>query len=366
MPEPSPGTDQPDGTTRVLHFGDASWVAGGGISTVIRRHLARRLPGFRMEAVATVDPGARGLVTRNRHLLGAWRALTALRDEQAVVHVHLSQRGSLVREGSVLVGARFLRLPSVVTVHGSSTANQGVLARRAMRLVLDQATAVHLLAGAHRAGLDGGRTPTTFVIGNDVSAPDTVPPLGDRPRTVVFGGRIGFRKGVDVLLEAWRTADTAGWTLLLAGPVDDDVVELLDAARADDPTVVLLGPLSADELLDQLTRAQVAVLPSRAEAMPMFLLESLGAGCAVIGSAVGGVPEMLDEGRLGMVVEPGDVTSLVVALETLLHDDALRASLGGAGRRRVIERSAEASGRWSTVYRSLTGDRSGRQTCEAT
>jgi glycosyltransferase involved in cell wall biosynthesis len=356
--DPSGGRDHQARTTRVLHFGDASWVAGGGISSVIRRHLDRALPGFHMEAVATVDPAAQGLLPRNRHLLTAWRALGSLRSADAIAHVHLSQRGSLLREGSVLVAARLLRIRSVVTVHGSSTAAQGPLARRAMRLVLGQATAVHLLAETHRERLGTGRPAgTTFVIANDVAPPESVPSMDMRTRTVVFGGRVGLRKGVDVLLDAWRAAATAGWTLVLAGPVDDDVADMVSAAAADDPTIVVLGPISGEEVMQQLVRSQVAVLPSRAEAMPMFLVEALAAGCAVIGTAVGGVPDLLDDGKLGMLVEPGDVAGLTAALETLTGDEALRGSLAEAGRRRVVQQSADASHHWAAVYRSLSGTR---------
>jgi glycosyltransferase involved in cell wall biosynthesis len=354
MPSTSLDRGRRGGETRVLHFGDAWWVAGGGISAVIRRHLARTLPGFRMEAVATVDPSARGVLRRNRHLLGAWRALLALRADGAIAHVHLSQRGSLLREGSVLVAARLLGVRSVVTVHGSSTATQGPVARTATRLVLGQASAVHLLAETHRERLGADRRPwTTFVIANDVAPPDVVRPLDSRTRTVVFGGRVGFRKGVDVLLEAWRAADTDGWTLVLAGPVDDDMAATVSAAQADDPTVIGLGPIAGEDVMEHLTRSQVAVLPSRAEAMPMFLVEALAAGCAVIGTSVGGVPDLLERGRSGLLVEPGDVAGLTAALETLLHDHALRVSLGQAGRRQVVEQSTDASRHWSTTYRSL-------------
>jgi glycosyltransferase involved in cell wall biosynthesis len=102
----------------------------------------------------------------------------------------------------------------------------------------------------------------------------------------------------------------------------------------------------------------VAVLPSRAEAMPMFLVEALAAGCAVIGTAVGGVPDLLDGGRLGMLVDAGDVAGLVAALETLTRDEALRGSFGEVGRRHVVAQSADASDHWAAAYRSLTGTRS--------
>jgi glycosyltransferase involved in cell wall biosynthesis len=337
--------------TQVVHFGDAWWVAGGGISAVIRRHLDRELTGFSVEAVATVDPAARGLLQRNKHVPRAWLTLLRLRARDAIAHVHLSQRGSLVREGSLLVAARLLRIRSIVTVHGSSTATQGPIARTVLRRVVAQASEVHVLTETHRDQLGRG-----FVVGNDIRTPEAVAPLELRAKTIVFGGRVGFRKGVDVLLDAWRVADTEGWRLVLAGPIDEDVAEMVGTARAEDERVVVLGAITGEELMDHLMRSQVAVLPSRAEAMPMFLVEALAAGCAVIGTSVGGVPELLDDGRCGLLAEPGDVAALAACITALTRDSDLRYALGRAGRRHALEQSSDASRRWSAAYQRLAGN----------
>jgi glycosyltransferase involved in cell wall biosynthesis len=282
-----------------------------------------------------------------------------MRHTDAVAHVHLSQRGSLVREGSFLVGARALGIKTIVTVHGSSTAAQGPIARTLMRMVLHQAGAVHVLGETHRKRLgigQSGRQPVV-VAGNDTVVPDTVPPLLDRSKTFVFGGRIGFRKGVDVLLSAWKTAEADEWQLVLAGPVDDDFSEILSSAQAADESIVWLGPVAPEAVLQRLLAAQVAILPSRAEAMPMFLVEASAAGCAVIATSVGAVPELLGLGTCGLVAEPGDVEGLTRCIDELVRDETLRVSLGDAGRRRAIAQMSESSRQWSIAYRTLVPDR---------
>jgi glycosyltransferase involved in cell wall biosynthesis len=68
------------------------------------------------------------------------------------------------------------------------------------------------------------------------------------------------------------------------------------------------------------------------------VLEAMARARPVIGSAVGGIPELIEDGVTGMLVPPGDVSALAIALERLLADAALRARLGASARTRVGER----------------------------
>jgi len=88
-----------------------------------------------------------------------------------------------------------------------------------------------------------------------------------------------------------------------------------------------------------LAGARVLVLPTRErEGMPTSLLEGMLAGVAVVASRVGGVGEIVDDGRNGLLVPPGDAPALATALGRVLGDDALRRALASKGRRHVLER----------------------------
>jgi glycosyltransferase involved in cell wall biosynthesis len=151
-----------------------------------------------------------------------------------------------------------------------------------------------------------------------------VPSGTPRPKEqlVVFGGSISHRKGVDVLTAAWQALRDQrpddGWTLVLAGPtVDPEVVPTgLDDAE-------FVGPLGHDALMALLERSSVAVLPSRNEAMPMFLLEAMARGNCIVSTRVGGIPSVLDSGS-GVLVNPGDAAMLQAALEKVTTDAAFR------------------------------------------
>jgi glycosyltransferase involved in cell wall biosynthesis len=99
----------------------------------------------------------------------------------------------------------------------------------------------------------------------------------------------------------------------------------------------------------------VFCLPSHHEAAPISVLEAMQAGRPCVASAVGAIPEMLDHGRCGVLVAPGDAEGLAGALARVVGDDALARSLGDAGRERVREHySAEVvARRYAALYREL-------------
>ena len=87
----------------------------------------------------------------------------------------------------------------------------------------------------------------------------------------------------------------------------------------------------------ELEQADVFVLPSLNENLPLALLQAMATGLPCIASGVGGIPEVLDAG-CGMLVAPGDVGSLRAAMERLIDEPGLAARLGAAARSRVAER----------------------------
>ena len=166
-------------------------------------------------------------------------------------------------------------------------------------------------------------------------------PKDGRP-LIAFVGTITPRKGLIDLRDALVRVRARGLGFAVAIVGDDrqegpGVAAQVQAAYAsaglDDAEFT--GALSHDAVKELLGRADVFCLPSHWEGFPLSMLEAMASACAIVGSRVGDVPEMLGEGSAGMLVDAHDVAGLEEALRRLCEDAAERERLGAAARARV-------------------------------
>jgi glycosyltransferase involved in cell wall biosynthesis len=152
-------------------------------------------------------------------------------------------------------------------------------------------------------------------------------------RIALFVGNKYELKGVPTLLEAWSIVGRELPDALLW------IVGLEPRGRVDHlPTVQWFGWLDDRKRLDELfAEASLLVLPSRFEAFSNALLEGMGNGLPCVATAVGGTPEIVDEGTTGLLVPPGEPEPLAAALIQLLSDPDKAERFGRAGRQKVLE-----------------------------
>jgi starch synthase len=195
----------------------------------------------------------------------------------------------------------------------------------------------------------------------------------DKP-SVVYVGRITRQKGLPYLLRAAATFPKDAQLVLLAGAPDTpeiatEVESLVDELRASREGVVWVqAMLPKDEVIQVLTHATVFVCPSIYEPMGIVNLEAMACETAVVATATGGIPEVVEDGVTGLLVpieqmadgsgtptEPDRfVADLASAVNRLLEDPDRAAEMGRAGRHRAVEHFSWASiaERTLDVYRS--------------
>jgi glycosyltransferase involved in cell wall biosynthesis len=306
---------------RAHHFGPHPGYAGGMGSVLLL--LAQR--GIGADSVTvhpTWVPNSRRQAARLT--LSALHAVARL-DPDEIVHVHLSTRGSLVRKGAILAYASRRSLPTVVSLHGADFAefadrNPWLVTRVLARARVITALSDDAAAAARRLAPGA----TVRQVPNPILIPDRVAPASDTDSVALFAGEVGIRKGADVLERAWTIVHDAlpRARCIVIGP-DGDFVP-----QATDSLTVL--PAAGPEAIGALLReARVAVLPSRAEGMPMFLLEAMAAGRPFVSTPVGAIAQLADSG--GMLVPVGDHEALAVALIELLDDPGRAEQLGRRG-----------------------------------
>ena len=163
-------------------------------------------------------------------------------------------------------------------------------------------------------------------------------------------------KGYDVLLDAAHLVASHGADIRFAavgyGPLEEELTERHRQLGLGE-RFEFLG--RRDDALRLLTGADVFVLPSHQEGLPVALMEAMSVGLPTVATAVGGVPHVLTDGQDALVVAPGRPDLLAQAIERLAHDDMLREAMGRAAKRSsAIFDVRTATRRVEEIYRDLT------------
>jgi glycosyltransferase involved in cell wall biosynthesis len=317
----------------------------GGIAAVVRGYRNGGLfDRFRITYVTTHREGS--ALGKALAALGAYaRLCSALATASApLIHIHLASRASFWRKSVVCALAAAWRRPYVLHLHGGDFSKFydeecGGFAKAIVRRVLGRAAVVLALSEHWRATLlricpDARvRTLPNSVALHSPGARNAAP---DSLR-ILYTGRISERKGTFDLLRAFaRVAPRFPQAVLICAG-DGEGQRLLEQAESMGlkGRVVCPGWLSSEEVRKELDRASVFALPSHAEGVPMALLEAMSCGLPVVTTPVGGIPEVVQSTRNGLLVPPQDIDALEKALATVLDSPAERERLGTEARETI-------------------------------
>jgi starch synthase len=181
----------------------------------------------------------------------------------------------------------------------------------------------------------------------------------DRTRPfILFVGRITRQKGVPHLLRAVRDIDPAAQVVLCAGAPDTPEIDqefrdlYQELSRVREGVHWIPQMLPRPEVIQLLTHAAVFVCPSVYEPLGIVNLEAMACGTPVVASRVGGIPEVVDDGRTGVLVQVDDdfEAALARALDAVIGDPEGARRMGEAGRVRAVEEFG-----WDAVARRTVG-----------
>ncbi|WP_055491235.1 glycogen synthase [Streptomyces sp. TP-A0356] len=346
--------------------------------------LARELGSLTDLDVHCWGEGGAGGVVRHR----PWPTLDTANDALRTFSVDLSMVAAL--EGRELIhshtwyanlaghlGKLLYGVPHVMTAHSleplrpwkaEQLGGGYALSSWAERTAIEAADAVIAVSGAMRddilgcyPALDPARV---HVVHNGIDTTlyrpdhdtDVLARIGlDRHRPyVLFVGRITRQKGVPHLLRAVRDIDPAAQVVLCAGAPDTpeldrefrELFEELSRSRGGVHWIPKMLP--RPDVIQLLTHAALFVCPSVYEPLGIVNLEAMACGTAVVASRTGGIPEVVDDGRTGLLVDVDDDFEgrLARALDAVLGDPEAAERMGEAGRKRAVEEFG-----WDTVAR---------------
>jgi glycosyltransferase involved in cell wall biosynthesis len=264
--------------------------------------------------------------------------------DPTIIHIHVASRGSTLRK--VILAEMVARAgrPLVLHAHGSEFdlfhRRLPAAVRRNVNRTLQRANVFITLSTQWRDFYveECEISPSQIVVlPNPVRVPAEVPDRSARD-TVQFLhlGRLGERKGAYDLVNAFAGLPEGlrnRARLVMAG--DGDVEGVRKMAEPLGSQVEVHSWIESHERDQLLSQSDVFALPSRAEGVPMALLEAMANGLPSITSPVGGIPDVFRNGQDGALVTPGDVEQIRAAMARLISDDAARLAAGRAARERA-------------------------------
>jgi glycosyltransferase involved in cell wall biosynthesis len=249
-----------------------------------------------------------------------------------VLHAHCAYPDAV----GVALAASLLRVPFVVTAHGSdiNVYSDNPLIRPQLRWALRRAGAVIAVSEAIQHRIRDLVPDVSDRVVHIPCAGVSREPFAPRDcdearrrlglegisRLVVFAGRLVSIKAIDVLLRAWELLLESGratpadrLAIIGDGPLRGDLERTAASGRLIG-TVQFIGELAQKDVAQWLSAATAFCLPSRNEGTPNVIVEALASGRPVVASNVGGIPELVSDGVNGFLVNPQDPSSLAAGL----------------------------------------------------
>jgi glycosyltransferase involved in cell wall biosynthesis len=299
-------------------------------------------------SVTLIDP--RGQTSRPAlsifPLTRAWIELMflGLAHRVDVAHINISSHGSSIRKPALLWTCRLLGIPVVLHLHASEYPeffdSLPRFAKALLRRTFSSATRVLVLGATWKdyvcRELHVPEDKVTVLL-NASPGPrsHTSSERGAESLRILFLGRLGARKGLPEILAALadHRVSSEPWAATLAG--DGDVAlyrREVDRLGLSD-RVTLTGWVSSADAEQLLAESHLLLLPSHAEGLPMSIIEAFAHGVPVVSTPVGAIPDIVEPGRNGLLVDAGNGLQLADAILAILGDESLRLQLAQNARR---------------------------------
>jgi glycosyltransferase involved in cell wall biosynthesis len=271
-------------------------------------------------------------------------------------------------ERECAISAVFSKMPSVLTVHGNMRLIAEVnaakplsfywLAAQLEKITLPRTRGVICITNYTQDAVKD-LAPKTWVVPNAVDKSFfDVQAEPDDSRTVLCVGTVSHRKNqVSFIraLDSWAVSNKVRLVFLgqalKENPYDAEFLELV-AAR---PWCEHAGFADREKLKSHLKRASLLVLPSLEDNCPMVVLEAMAAGVPVLAAKVGGLPDLIEEGKNGLFLDPLDPASMRDGMSKMLDNPAMAAKLAEFAKERARERyhPSVIAGRHVEIYREV-------------
>jgi len=249
-----------------------------------------------------------------------------------VVHILSADRGSIIRKIIMLFIAKLLGKKTIINIHSCSEDllyNDSLFPSNIIvGSMLNNADKILVLSKRWKEVIEKKcSNPDIEILYNPIKMKEQVFNNSETVK-VTFMGRLGKRKGAYDLIEAARELKDAGVQINMFGDGDLDEIKELVSRYELENTVNIAGWISGNQVENAYKDSDIFILPSYDEGLPMSILEAMSYGLPVISTTVGGIPEQVEDGESGYLIEPGNIGQIVSKIKILAQDSELRKKMG--------------------------------------
>lgn len=326
----------------------------GGILSLVETLVPELQKRINLVYLSTVKgrPSNVGGIFSLRNILTAisqyWRFVVALiRHNPNIIHIHTSHKIGWIKDSFFVFAGKIANKKIIVHVHAASMAllyKEGRPILRWYTRKVFQLADIVIAVSSEWAGCLAtiGTIKKIETFRNCINASKLSPSNSPRPTSDtakgLFLGSVGHRKGTFDLIEAVGMIKSNGVRLKtwIAGYEErkgylDQARELIRKLEIENDCE-LLGMVIGEKKEKLLQEADMFILPSYNEGLPIAVLEALSVGLPIISTPVGGIPEVVKDGYNGFLIQPGDIKALADKLALLSNDGALRNAMGQRSR----------------------------------
>ena len=280
-----------------------------------------------------------------------------------IVHIHMASRGSFLRKGIVVLISKIFNKKIIIHLHGAEfmvfyNYECNKLIKRYIRYIFDKSDKVISLSESWKKDLTQIVNPEKIrVVPNGVLINNEDNEKDYKDKVVLFLGRLGERKGIFDLIDVIREIVNIhkDSMFIIAGDGEIEKVKNLCSNYNLNKNVRVLGWVDGEDKIELLKNATVYVLPSYNEGMPMSILEAMSFSIPVVSTYVGGIPEVINNGVDGLLIEPGNKESLKQKLLQLLNSESERELIGKKAKEKIDKKFnlVKISDKLLEIYNSI-------------
>jgi glycosyltransferase involved in cell wall biosynthesis len=320
--------------------------APGGMRSVIEGYESDGL--FERWNMLLINSHAQGPISlRLKTAFVAFTSLIGLllRRRVSFIHCHAAMKGSFWRKSIFALLAKVFDVPVALHLHGGImkefVARQPFLLRKLIQWILSKQSVVIVLSKSWKEYVKSiSPNANIHILSNYVVLPELngIEIRNDsRHIDVLFLGVINQAKGVFDLLPAFKDALSLQPTLrlVIGGKGEIERAQAIAKELKIESNVIFTGWVSGEEKLKLLRQAQLYVLPSYNEGLPVSVLEAMSWQIPIISTRVGGIPELVRDGIDGLLITAGDQSALAKAISRIGQDAELRRQMGANARQHV-------------------------------